>query len=154
MELVILVGQQGAGRSTCCRAFLADTHVRVSKDHFRNNRHPARRQRQFLEEVLAAGRSAVVDNANGIGQEREELIALCRSFGARLVSYFESRLEECLRRNRFWAVKEHVPDMAVYATRKRLEVPSLAERFDQLLFVRLLGDSRFEVRDLGIDSSG
>jgi hypothetical protein len=42
-----------------------------------------------------------------------------------------------------------VPDVALYATRKRLCRPGLAEGFDRLSFVRLLGEGRFEVLDWG-----
>ncbi len=45
-ELVLFVGLQGAGKSSCYRARFADSHVLVSKDRFPNNRNPARRQRQ------------------------------------------------------------------------------------------------------------
>ncbi len=40
-----------------------------------------------------------------------------------------------------------MPDVALYATRKRLCCPSLAEGFDRLYYVRLVGDGLFEVLD-------
>jgi predicted kinase len=129
MDLVILIGLQGAGKSSFYRACLAGTHNWVSKDRFGSNRNPARRQRQLLEETLGAGCSAVVDNTNATKEDRRALIELGRAFGARIIGYyFESRLADCLER-------------------KRLELPSRLEGFDQLFFVRLLGDSRFEVLD-------
>jgi predicted kinase len=148
MDLVILIGLQGSGKSSFCRASFVGTHDWVSKDCFPNNRNPTRRQRQLLEDALGAGQSVVVDNTNATREDREALIVLGRSFGVRILGYFfESRLADCLERNRQRAGKERVPDVALYATRKRLELPSLAEGFDQLFFVRLLGDSRFEVLD-------
>jgi predicted kinase len=147
-ELVILIGLQGSGKSSFYRAYFAATHDWVSKDRFRNNRKPGRRQRLLIEEALAAGRSVVVDNTNATAADRAELIALARSFGARVSGYyFESRLANCLERNRQRTGKALVPDLALYATRKRLEPPSLAEGFDRLFHVRLLGDSRFEILD-------
>ncbi len=146
MELVILIGLQGAGKSSFYRARFAATHAWVSKDHFPNNRRPARRQRHLIEEALGAGRSVVVDNTNANQADRAELIALGRAFGARVVGYyFESRLNDCLERNRQRMGKRRVPDVALYATCKRLVAPSPAEGFDELFFVRLLGDDRFEV---------
>jgi predicted kinase len=148
MDLVILIGLQGSGKSSFYRASFAGTHDWVSKDRFPNNRNPARRQRQLLEGALEAGRPVVVDNTNATRDDREALTALGRSCGARIIGYyFESRLADCLERNRRRAGKERVPDIALYATRQRLELPSLEEGFDQLFFVRLLGDSRFEVQD-------
>jgi predicted kinase len=146
MDLVILIGLQGAGKSSFFRARFADTHTLVSKDRFPNNRRPARRQQRLIEEALGAGHSIVVDNMNATKDDRTSLIALGRSFGARIVGYyFESRLADCLERNRRRTGKERVPDVALYAARKLLESPSLAEGFDQLFLVRLLGDSGFEV---------
>src|SRR4051812_424732 len=99
-ELVILIGLQGAGKTSFYRAIWAGTHNHVSKDRRRNNRRPARRQLQLLEEALRAGRSVVVDNTNPTALDRVELIALGRSLGARVVGYyFESRLADCLERN-------------------------------------------------------
>src|SRR5262249_51998166 len=122
------------------------SHDLVSKDLLRNNRNPARRQRQLVEEALGAGRSVVIDNTNPTPQDRAELIALARAFGARVAGYyFEPRLADCLERNRRREGKARVPDVALYATRRRLQPPSLAEGFDQLFCVRLLGDTQFEV---------
>lgn len=148
MELVLLIGLQGAGKSSFYRAHFAATHVLVSKDRLRNNRRPERRQRQLIEEALQAGQSVVVDNTNATAAGRQELIALARAHQATVLGYFfESRLADCLERNRQRTGKERVPDVALYATRKRLELPSLAEGFDRLHFVRLGGAGNFEVTD-------
>jgi predicted kinase len=147
-ELVILVGLQGAGKSTFYRTQLAGTHALVSKDLLPNNRNPARRQRQLIEEALGAGRSVVVDNTNPTAEVRAELIARGRAFGAGVIGYyFESRVADCLERNRRRESKARVPDVALYATRKRLCRPSLGEGFDRLYYVRLLGEGRFEILD-------
>lgn len=147
-ELVIFMGLQGSGKSSFYRARFADSHDLVSKDCFPKNRNPGRRQRQLIQEALAAGRSVVVDNTNATVPERAELIALARSFGATVVGYyFESRLADCLERNRQREGKACVPDIALYATRKRLSRPTSAEGFDRLFYVRLLGEGRFEVPD-------
>src|SRR6266403_1240467 len=101
MELVILIGLQGSGKSTFYRSFFADSHAWVSKDHFRNNRKPARRQRQLIEEAFQADRSVVVDNTNATAADRADLISLGRCHGAKLVGYyFASDLTACLERNR------------------------------------------------------
>jgi predicted kinase len=147
-ELVLFVGLQGSGKSSFYRARFAGTHDLVSKDCFPSNRKPARRQRQLVEEALAAGRSVVVDNTNPTVAERAELIALACSFGAGVVGYyFESRLADCLERNRRREGRGRVPDVALYATRKRLCRPALAEGFGRLFYVRLLGKGQFQVLD-------
>src|SRR5262249_31762754 len=137
-EVVIFVGLQASGKSSFFRERLALTHELVSKDLLVNNRNPARRQRQLSEAALLAGRNVVVDNTNPSVEDRLELIALARAHGAEVVGYyFASRIEECLERNRLREGKARVPDVALFATRKRLRPPSLAEGFDRLFFVRL-----------------
>lgn len=148
MELVILIGLQGAGKSSFYRARFAGTHVLVSKDRLPNNRRPARRQRQLIEEALQAGQSVVVDNTNPTGQDRAELIELARHHGATVIGYyFESRLEDCLERNRLRAGKDRVPDVALLTVAKKLELPAYAEGFDRLFYVRLADDQKFDVRE-------
>ena len=145
-ELILFSGLQATGKSSFYREHFAGTYHLVSKDHFPNNRNPARRQRQLIEEALAAGRSVVVDNTNATVEDRAELIALALSFGATVAGYyFEYRLADCLERNRRRQGKDRVPEVALFATRKRLCLPSLAEGFDRLHYVRLLGEGRFEI---------
>jgi predicted kinase len=138
MELVIFVGLQASGKTSFYQARFARTHEVVSKDRMPNNRNPTRRQLVLVEEALRAGRSVVVDNTNARAADRLPLVMLGHSLGARVVGYyFESRVEDCLERNRGRAGKARVPDVALYATRKRLEAPSYAEGFDALYFVRM-----------------
>ncbi len=149
MELVIFIGLQGAGKSSFYRARFAASHVLVSKDRMRNNRRPARRQRQLIEEALTAGRSVVVDNTNPTVQDRVELIELAQRHGATVVGYyFESRLEDCLQRNSLRTGKERVPDVALLRVARKLERPTYSEGFDHLYHVRLAGEEKFDVQEL------
>jgi len=149
MELVIFIGLQGSGKSSFFRARFASTHVLVSKDLLRNNSRPARRQRQLLEASLQAGRSVVVDNTNPTLADRAELIGIGRAHGATILGYFfESRLEDCLERNRQRTGKARVPDVALHATSKRLEPPTRAEGFDRLFQVKLNAVVGFEICEL------
>jgi hypothetical protein len=54
-------------------------------------------------------------------------------------------VRECIGRNEVREGKAWVPDVAIYATAKKLVAPSIKEGFDGLLRVRL-NDSAFEVR--------
>jgi predicted kinase len=138
MELVILVGLQGAGKSSFYRSRFAGTHQHISMDLLRNNRRPARRQLQLLEEALQAGHSVVIDNTNPTPLDRAPLIALGRAYGAQVVGYsLEAPLKDCLQRNRQREGKARVPDVALYATVKKLQPPGLEEGFDRLFRVRL-----------------
>jgi predicted kinase len=148
MELVIFIGLQGAGKSSFYRARFAETHALVSKDRLRNNRRPGRRQRQLLEEALQAGQSVVVDNTNPTIFDRAELIELGRRYAATIIGYyFESRLEDCLARNRLRVGTERVPDVALHSVAGKLERPNHAEGFDHLFHVRLVGNQDFDVQE-------
>ncbi len=146
MQLAILIGLQGAGKSTFYRQRLADTHVHVSKDLMPNNRRPERRQNQLVEAALRDGRSVAVDNTNPTLASRATLIALGHANGAEIVGYyFEPALKECLERNRARLDRERVPDIAIFATRKALVAPTYAEGFDHLYRVRALPGGEFSV---------
>lgn len=148
MELVLFIGLQGSGKSSFYRERFADSHVLVSKDLWPNARRREARQRRLISEALASGRSVVVDNTNPTPELRAPLIALGKSHGARVVGYaFESPLEDCLARNAKREGRARVPEVALYATRKVLRWPSLAEGFDALHFVRLTPEGTFEVTD-------
>ena len=47
-DLVMLIGLQGAGKTTFAGQRFRDTHVLISKDRLRNNRRPERRQQRKL----------------------------------------------------------------------------------------------------------
>lgn len=148
MEVVLFVGLQGAGKSTFYRTRFEPTHVLVSKDRFRNNRRPQRRQMLLIEEALREGRSVVVDNTNPTVEDRAAVVTLARSFGARVVGfYFDESLEDCLERNRGRTGKHRVPDVALYATANRLQPPTLDEGFDRLQRVVLTPEGDFTVLD-------
>jgi predicted kinase len=145
-ELVIFVGLQASGKSTFFRERFAATHEHVSKDLFRNNRNRNRRQGQLVEAALRSGRPAVVDNTNPTAEDRRPLVELGRRFGARIVVYhFDSGVRDCLARNARREGRARVPDVAIFATAKRLEPPSRDEGFDELYRVRPDGRA-FEVR--------
>lgn len=146
-ECVILIGLPAAGKSTFYRERFASTHDHISKDLLRNNRRPGRRQLQLLRESLTGGRSIVVDNTNASAAVRAPLIQAARAHRAKVIGYyFPTEAGTALRRNRAREGRERVPDVAIFAIRKRLEPPSRDEGFDELFEVKLLeGDRRFEV---------
>ena len=146
-ECVILIGLPAAGKSSFYRERFAETHDHISKDLLRANRWPERRQEQLLLESLSRGRSVVIDNTNPAAAVRAPLINAARTHGARVIGYyFPLDAGTALKRNRARAAGDRVPDVAVFAIRKRLEPPSPEEGFDRLFEVKLIEDERrFEV---------
>lgn len=148
MELVIMIGLQASGKTTFARSRFGETYRYVSKDLLKNNSKPARRQRQMIEEALQQGLSVVVDNTNPTVEERKELIDLGRLYHAEIIGYFfEVQVKQCLERNRPREGKARVPDIAIFATLKKLTRPSYAEGFTKLFYVYNKGDQSFEVSD-------
>jgi predicted kinase len=149
MELVLFIGLQASGKSTFYRTRLAETHELVSKDLLANNPRPERRQRQLVEAALARGASVVVDNTNPTPEVRAPLIALGRAFGAEITGYwFDATAGACLVRNRQREGRARVPDIAIFATRKILRLPTLEEGFDRLWRVTIAEDGAFVVEPL------
>jgi predicted kinase len=152
MDLVVLSGLQGSGKSTFFQARFAATHAHVSRDLFPNARDPARRQRELVEEAARAGRPVVVDNTNARREDRAALVALGRALGLRPVLYwFPPDVRASLARNAGRTGRARVPAVAVHATAKRLAAPDPTEGFAAVFEVRATPDGAFEVtprRDL------
>jgi predicted kinase len=144
MEAVILIGIQGSGKSTFCRKYFFDTHVRISLDMLRT-RH---RESLLLRACLEGKQKFVVDNTNITAADRTRYIVPAKAAGFSVVGYyFSSRLEEALRRNRQRTGKSRIPDRGITGMYKRLELPRKDEGFDQLNYVRIAETGEFIVED-------
>jgi len=143
-DCIILMGLQGAGKTTFCRERFP-SHAVVSGDLMPSARRKADRVRSELERALDDGRSVVVDNTSPTAAVRAPLIQAARARGAQVIGYFlEVSTGAALARNRQREGKARVPDVAIFATARRLERPSRAEGFDALYLVRS-ADGRFDV---------
>lgn len=139
MDLVVLIGLQASGKSSFYRERLGAGHALVSKDLMPNVRDRRSRQRAQIAEHLGAGRSVAVDNTNPALADRAELVALARAHGARVVGYyFDTPVRACLDRNTKREGKARVPPAALFATARRMVVPSRSEGFDELYRVYLV----------------
>ena len=154
-ELVLLIGLQASGKSTFRRERFDATHVVVSKDLMRNNRRPARRQRELIARALSEGRSVVVDNTNPALEERAELVALARHYGARVTGYFfPCDVETSIARNSRRVGREHVPRVGILATAKALRAPTREEGFDTLYRVTRQDEGAIVLEVVGEASAG
>ena len=137
LELVVMVGLQGSGKSTWVREHLPATHVVVSKDHWPHARHREARQRRTVDDALAAGCRVVVDNTNVSPHDRAPLIEIARARSAEVRAvYLDVPLSVCLARNADRVGCARVPVIGVYATQNRMVPPALDEGFDRVDVVR------------------
>ena len=135
-EVIVFVGLQGAGKTTYYREHFASTHVHVSKDLMRSARNREQLQRGQIADALTSGRSVVVDNTNPTAYDRAPLIALAREHGARAIAYyFEAPVRMAVARNQQREGRERVPNVAIFATQKRLAPPLLSEGFDEVIVI-------------------
>jgi predicted kinase len=145
MEAVILVGIQGAGKSTFYKERFSGTHARINLDELKTRE----RERIFFEECLHEKRSFVVDNTNMKAADRARYIAAARAAGFRVVGYFlDASLKDAIRRNGQRSGKAKVPAVAIAGAFKRLEPMRVDEGFDQIFRVKSLDGGKFEVEEM------
>ncbi len=150
MEMIILIGLQGAGKSTFYRTYFAETHELVSKDLLRTskNRNKNLRQTDSIEQAFREQHSVVIDNTNVTVAERAALIQLGHAHHVQVIGYyFEAGVKQCLERNREREGKKQVPEQAIYITAARLIRPTYAEGFDKLYYVQSGANGSFLVHE-------
>jgi hypothetical protein len=133
-EAVIFIGVPGSGKSTFyVRRFFA-THVRLNLDMLRTRR----RESLLLRACTESKQPFVADNTNLTPADRARYIAPAKEAGFRVIGYyFRSDARECLERNAAREGKARIPIPAIYGACKRLVLPSPAEGFDELYYVRI-----------------
>jgi predicted kinase len=144
VEAVVLIGLQGAGKSTFCKERFFATHLRLSLDLLRT-RH---RERRLLQACIEARQRFVVDNTNPTRTERHVYIQAAKEAGFRTIGYyFRSRVEECQVRNERRPAAEQVPLQGILGTAGRMELPAPEEGFDRLYYVRIDEEGGFVVEE-------
>lgn len=134
MEAVIFVGLQGAGKSTFYKERFFATHLRINLDML-NTRH---REKRLLLACVETSQPFVVDNTNPTRAEREVYIRAAKDAGYRVVCYyFQSRVEDCKRRNDQRPLAQQVPLRGILGTAGRMEFPARTEGFDDIFYVRI-----------------
>lgn len=153
VECVIFVGLPASGKTTFYQQRFAATHRHVSKDNWPRSAEKSARQSREIRAAMAAGVPVVVDNTNPSPAERAGIITLAREHRARVIGYaFSTTTREAIGRNRGREGPARVPDVAIFATAKRLVAPSYDEGFDELYRVRAGEGGSFDVEPIPPDT--
>lgn len=149
LEVVILVGLPGAGKSSFYRDRFGASHVLISKDLMGRQRDRQARQVALIDAALAAAQPVVVDNTNVTVTERAPLIAAARRRGAGVVAYYvDTPVADCRERNAARAAPQRVPVVAIHAAAKRIQAPHVDEGLDRVYRVEAAG-GHFAVVQIG-----
>ncbi|UOD32403.1 AAA family ATPase [Massilia violaceinigra] len=142
MEAIIFVGLQASGKSTFYKNHYFNTHLRISNDLLKTRY----REKKLLEICLETSMPFVVDNTNPTRAVRATYIDLLKGskFKIRCV-YFRIDLERSLAWNRSRSGAALIPDVGIFDTHKRIELPTMAEGFDQMQYVDII-DNQFIVK--------
>lgn len=143
MEAVIFIGAPAAGKSSFYKAYFFTTHIRINLDMLKT-RH---REDILLSACITAKQRFVVDNTNTLITERAKYINLAKAAGFPVFGYFfPTSLEDALKRNAAREGRAKIPPKAIQGMCRRLQIPTLAEGFDQLYDVMLIGNNEFDIQ--------
>lgn len=133
MEAIIFIGLQASGKSTFYTQRFLNSHARISMDQLKTRN----REKRFIELCIDTQMPFVVDNTNPSRADRERYYQLLEGTPFQIVSYyFQSKLEDCLRRNQEREGKAMVAEKGILATYNRMELPSTKEPLQKIYYVR------------------
>ena len=139
---VIFIGIQATGKSTFFRENFSDTHVRINLDMLKT-RH---RESRLISTCIETLQPFVIDNTNPQKADRARYLSSLASADFTVIGYFfESRIRDSLERNATRPKVQRIPEVGIKGTSSRLELPSIAEGFDKLFFVKPLENGQFSV---------
>ena len=140
--MAIMIGIQGSGKSTFCNVHLSEfTRINLDTLHTRNKENIA------IRNAISEKENIVVDNTNPMIRERANYIQKGKEAGYKILGFFmQSKLQDCIARNRCREGKEKIPNNAIIHTSNKLEIPSYKEGFDKMYFVSI-EDEKFKIED-------
>lgn len=145
MEAILLIGIQGAGKSTFYKERFFATHVRINMDMLKTRY----REKVLLSACLLAEQPFVVDNTNVVTAERARFIEPAKENAFRVIAYyFEPNVRASIARNAKRSGKAVIPVKGLLGTYKRLQLPTHEEGFDRIFRVRVTAEGGWEVEEV------
>lgn len=144
MEVIVLCGLPGSGKSTFCREQLYNTHIRLNLDMLKT-RH---REKILLEAMIAAKQPFVVDNTNPKPADRARYIVPAKAAGFRVaIYYFSVPFHVASARNMQRPTKAIVPEKGMAAILKAMTIPTWEEGVDSLFRVSSEDGFNFDLHE-------
>ncbi len=142
MEAVLFTGVQASGKTSFYKEHFFTTHIRLNLDMLKT-RH---RLNILMHACIDAQQRFVLDNTNLVRSERAVVIQTAKDAKFRVIGYFFTpEPHRAMLWNAARTGKARVPDVAIWDSMKRLEIPTLAEGFDLLYTVRAIENGSFEI---------
>ncbi len=149
MQAVIFIGVQATGKSTFYKERFFNTHVRINLDMLKTRN----REKIFLDSCLQSKQSFVIDNTNPTIEDRKRYIIPAKAANFEVIGYyFESKIPASLQRNLERLGKQRIPDVGIWSTYSKLQIPALSEGFDKLYSVKIDPQESFVVEEWVDDS--
>ena len=143
MQLIIINGIQGVGKSTFYQRQFFHSHIRLNKDMLNTNH----RLQLLFEACLASKTKTVLDKTNPTVLERADFITAAKAAGFEVTAYyFDCPFKDALARNNAREGKAKIPEVGVKGTAKKMQRPSFEEGFDKIFTVKV-GEDTFVVQE-------
>jgi predicted kinase len=150
VKIVIAVGLPGSGKSTYFKhrgwnAISSDEIRRLIADDPEDQTFHARvfaTIRYLIRQRLATGRPVTYVDATHLTRwERRPYIQLARRYGCKIeVLFFDVPVETCIERNK--SRERVVPSQVIREMSRKLQVPTLEEGFDRVIWPRMNANER------------
>lgn len=142
MEAILFIGTQASGKSTFYNEKFRDSHVRINLDMLKTRN----RESILFEACLKMKQPFVIDNTNPEIEDRRRYISRAKEAEFQIVGYyFESKIQELLKRNEMRSEKEKIPEIGIRGTHSRLVLPAFQEGFDELFYVKTINNRAFVI---------
>lgn len=135
----IFVGLQASGKTTFYNKYFSDRYLSLSLDILKT-RH---RENILLYACLSSKTNFIIDNTNPTIKERKKYIDTIRKHKFKYqieCYYFNSDIEDCIKRNRCRIKIPKVPDIALRYVNKNLQIPTYDEGFDTIFDISIQDD--------------
>ena len=133
MEMIMLVGIAGSGKTTWCTKYLPE-HIRISLDDIKN--HDRKLEDKMISDQLEKKNNIVIDDTNLTRDIRKRHIAIARRYCAQVNTIcFCIDMQRAYEQNS--KREKNIPYYVLDYQKKQLEVPVKEEGFGFIQFLNV-----------------